>query len=147
MRFGVIALALIGFATAAEAQTAPPDLLGSWTMKGQSIVYGANQHHPSTAAVTAPPRVRDAEFTMVVEGQNGRLVWGYHFSKVAPDSREPFAWAITADGKTIIGADTDGYYNITVQSADRMEICYVHAGLSPSKSIVATCAMTQREKR
>ena len=35
MRFGVIALALIGFATAAEAQTAPPDLLGSWTMKGQ----------------------------------------------------------------------------------------------------------------
>ncbi len=147
MNYAVIALALIGVATAAQAQTAPPDLRGTWTMKGQSIVYGANQHHPGTAAVASPPRVRDAEFTMVVEGQNGRLAWGYNFSKAAPGDREPFAWAITADGKTIIGADTDGYYNMTVQSADRMELCYVHAGLGASKSIVATCVMAQREKR
>ena len=56
------------------------------------------------------------------------------------------AWAITADGKTIIGTDTDGYYHITVQAPDRMELCYVHAGVSPSRSIVATCVMAERKK-
>ena len=47
----------------------------------------------------------------------------------------------------ILGTDTDGYYNITIQGPDRMELCYVHAGLSPSKSIVATCMMADRQKR
>jgi len=140
-----LAVALIGVSSVAYAQSAP-DLRGTWTMKGQSVVYGANQHHPGPPAANAPPRVREAEFTMVVEGQEGRLAWGYNFSKVAPDNKEPFAWAITADGKTIIGTDTDGYYNITVQGPDRLELCYVHNGLSPSRSIVATCVMAERKK-
>jgi hypothetical protein len=142
-----LVVALTGIAVTAQGQSAPPDLRGTWTMKGKTVVYGANQHHPGPPAPVSPPRVRDADFTMVVEGQEGRLAWGYNFSKVAPDNKEPFAWAITADGKTIIGTDTDGYYNITIQGPDRMELCYVHAGLSPSKSIVATCMMADRQKR
>ena len=147
MRYPVIVSALIGIATAVQAQSAPPDLRGTWTMTGKSLVYGANQHHPAPGVAVPLPRMRDFEFTMVVEGQEGRLAWGYNFSKVAPDNREPFAWAITADGKTVVGTDTDGYYNISIQSADRMELCYAHAGVSPSKSIVATCVTAQREKK
>jgi hypothetical protein len=138
-------LALMGVGSAAQAQSVP-DLRGTWVMKGQSLVYGANQHHPGPPAVVAPPRVRDVEFTFVVEGQEGRLAWGHNFSKVAPDNKEPFAWAITADGKMVMGSDTDGYYSITLQSADRMEMCYVHNGASPSRSIVATCLMADRKK-
>src|SRR5687768_3111387 len=91
-------VAAMGIAATVQAQSPAPDLRGNWTMKGKSLVYGANQHHPGPPAAVPPPRVRDAEFTMVVEGQEGRLAWGHNFSKVAPDNKEPFAWAITADG-------------------------------------------------
>ena len=74
------------------------------------------------------------------------LSGGHSFSKAAA-TNEPFAWAITADGKTIMGADTDGYFNMSVQSPDRMEMCYAHAGMSPTKSIVAVCFMIDRQKQ
>jgi hypothetical protein len=43
-----------------------------------------------------------------------------------------------------VGADTDGYYQLTVMAPDRIEMCYAHNGLSPSGSIVATCYMMDR---
>ena len=90
-------------------------------------------------------RVVEFDFTFVVAGQEGSLAWGYNFSS-ASASREPFAWAVASDGKTIVGADTDGSYRLSVVSADRMELCYTHPGTSPSKSIVATCEMMDRKK-
>ena len=47
MRCLVFALALLGAAaTAAPAQDAIPDLKGTWTGKGKSIVFGTHAHHP-----------------------------------------------------------------------------------------------------
>src|ERR1700720_2910732 len=47
MRCLVFALALLGAAaTAAPAQDAIPDLKGTWTGKGKSIVFGNHPHHP-----------------------------------------------------------------------------------------------------
>jgi hypothetical protein len=37
-------------------------------------------------------------------------------------TNEPFAWAISADNKSIVGADTDGYFQMTVTSPDRIEM-------------------------
>lgn len=141
-----IALALVCAATSTHAQSAIPDLRGTWTGKDKSIVYGTNPHHPGTQTIASPPRIRDFEFTFVVDGQDGRLLWGHHLSK-ASATNEPFAWTLAADGKTIIGADTDGYFNISLLSPDRMEMCYAHNSLGPSKSIVATCFMLTRDKK
>ena len=147
MRHLVFALALVSIAaTAAGAQDAIPDLKGTWSGKGKSIVFGSHAHHPGTQTTADPPRVRDIEATYVVDGQDGRLVWGRSSSAVA-DTKEPFAWAISSDNKTIIGADLDGYFHITLMSPDRMEKCYVHNGLSPSKSVVATCHVMDRVKK
>jgi hypothetical protein len=90
--------------------------------------------------------VREIEATYVVEGQDGRVAWGHSASAVA-DTKEPFAWAIAADNKTILGADMDGYFNITLTSPDRMEKCYTQNGMSPSGSIVAACYEMDRVKR
>jgi len=79
-------------------------------------------------------------------GQEGRLAWGRSSSAVA-DTKEPFAWAIASDNKTIVGADMDGYFRITLISPDRMEKCYTHNGTNPTKSIVATCYVMDRVKR
>jgi hypothetical protein len=143
----VLALAFLGSAAiAAPAQDAIPDLKGTWTGKGKSIVFGTHAHHPGSSTTADPPRVRDIEATYVVEGQDGRLAWGRSASAVA-DTKEPFAWAIASDNRTIVGADLDGYFRITLLSPDRMEKCYTHSGTSPSGSVVATCHVMDRVKR
>jgi hypothetical protein len=145
MRAVAVALALAATVTVTRAQDAIPDLKGTWSGKGKSVVFGNNPHHPGSQSAGSPPRIRDYEFTFVVDGQEGRLAWGHSFSSVAA-TNEPFAWAISEDNQAIIGADTDGYYQATVLAADRMEICYAHAGLSPTGSIVATCYVAERKK-
>jgi hypothetical protein len=143
----ILALALVTTATAiVHAQDAIPDLKGTWTGKGKSIVFGTHPHHPGTQTAADAPRVRDIEATYVVEGQDGRVAWGRSASATA-DTKEPFAWAIASDNKSIIGADMDGYFRITLVSPDRIEKCYVHNAVSPTHSIVATCHMMDRVKR
>jgi hypothetical protein len=90
MRYLALALVLLGVVTAARAQDAIPDLKGTWSGKGKSIVFGNNPHHLGSQTVAAPPRVRDFEFTFVVDGQDGRLAWGHSLSTVA-STNEPFA--------------------------------------------------------
>ena len=144
MRLVVLALALLFAATSAQAQTVP-DLKGTWTGKARNLVYGANHHHPGASADASTPRIREIEITYVITGQDGPLIWGHVVSNVA-QAPEPMAWSIASDGKTIIGADTDSYYHMTLASADRLEVCYAHNGLSPSKSIVVGCAPLSRKK-
>jgi hypothetical protein len=147
VKYLVIAAALLGAAAAgASAQDAVPDLKGAWSGKGKSIVFGNNPHHPGSHTSAGPPRVRDIEATHFVEGQDGRLAWGRSSSSLA-DTKEPFAWAISSDNKTIVGTDVDGYFRITLISPDRMEKCYTHNGSGPTQSIVATCYMMDRVKR
>jgi hypothetical protein len=146
MRRSILALALVGAAaTAAHAQNAIPDLKGTWSGKGKSIVFGSHAHHLGNQTINEPPRVRDIEATYAVEGQDGRLVWGRSASAVA-DTKEPFAWAISSDNKTIVGADMDGYFLITLVSPDRMDKCYVHNAVGGGKSVVATCYAMDRKR-
>ena len=146
MRRSTFALMLLGtVATTASAQNAIPDLKGTWSGKGKAVVFGNNAHHPGSQTAADPPRVHEIEATYIVDGQDGRLAWGRSSSAVA-DTKEPFAWAIASDNKTIVGADMDGYFLITLVSPDRMEKCYTHNGTSPSRSIVATCYFMDRVK-
>ena len=142
MRF-IISIVVCGcLAVPAFAQDSTPDLRGTWTGPFKSVIYGPNSHHPGDQSVTDPPRVRDITFTLKMSGQDGRVIWGESWSK--PGTREPFAIAIAADGKTAYGADTDGVWAFTGISADAIEICYTHSGLSPTQSIVASCGKVSR---
>lgn len=118
MRNLAVALVLIvaGAGTAVRAQDAVPALKGTWTGTGKVLVYGTTEH---LAGSPQTPAVRDLTVTHTVTGQDGRLIWGTTLS-ANNDSREPFAWTLAADNKTILGADTDGYYRITLLAPDRM---------------------------
>jgi hypothetical protein len=143
----VFALAILGaLVSPMHAQDAIPDLKGTWTRKGKSIVFGNNAHHAGKQTIANPPRVRDIEAIHVVEGQDGRLVWGRSSSGGA-NTKEPFAWAIASDNKSIVGADMDGYFRITLLSPDRMEKCYAQNAARPSRSIVASCQIMERAKQ
>jgi hypothetical protein len=145
-RLALVLALLVAPATIVRAQDAIPDLKGTWSGKGKSIVFGSNAYHPGTQATADAPRIRDIEATHTVEGQDGRLAWGRSSSTLV-DTKEPFAWVIASDNKSIIGSDMDGYFRITLVSADRMEKCYVHNGTGPTRSIVATCYMMDCVKR
>jgi hypothetical protein len=143
----VFALAILGaVVTPVRAQDAIPDLKGTWTGKGKSIVFGNNAHHAGKQTIANPPRVRDIEAIHVVDGQDGRLVWG-RSSSAAASTKEPFAWAIASDNKSIVGADMDGYFRISLLSPDRMEKCYAQNAARPSRSIVASCQIMERAKQ
>jgi hypothetical protein len=146
MRNLVLALAFLAIAPSAQAQSAVPDLKGTWVGKGKSLIYGNSTYHPGSEPPSSPPRVREIEITHVVDGQDGRLAWGRTSSSNAAIN-EPFAWAIAADNKTVVGSDSDGYFLLTLLSGDRMDKCYVHSGISPSKSTVATCFEMVRTKK
>ncbi|MBX9776635.1 MAG: hypothetical protein K2Y71_19835 [Xanthobacteraceae bacterium] len=149
MKVLVLAAAILGVAVSAvsaQQDAAVPDLKGTWTGKGKAIVLGANAHHPGKQGKAAQPRVRDVSATHIVEGQDGRVAWGRSSTTVA-DQKEQFVWALTNDNRSIIGADLDGYFHITLITPDRMEKCYVHNGTSPSRSMVATCYLMDRVKK
>jgi hypothetical protein len=147
MKSLLLALAFLVAAIAhVPAQGAVPDLKGTWTGKGKAVVLGKNAYHPGSQTASDPPRVRDIEATHVVEGQDGRLAWGKSSTSEA-DAKEPFVWAISSDNVTIVGADMDGYFRITLMSRTRMEKCYVHNGTSPSGSVVAACYVMNKQKK
>jgi hypothetical protein len=72
MRYLVFALALLAAAaTSARAQDAIPDLKGTWSGKGKSIVFGTNRHHPGSQTPADPPRVR---FAVAGGSANARFI-------------------------------------------------------------------------
>ncbi|HET7715307.1 MAG TPA: hypothetical protein VFK86_06740 [Bauldia sp.] len=143
MRIAVAGL-LCGLATAAIAQDAVPDLKGTWIGTSKAVVFGNNAFHPGTDTPSGPPRVREVEFTMEITGQDGRVFWGQAWSNADPSIRETLALALAADGRTIVGADSDGAHYMTLVSPDRIERCYANPGTSPSGSIVAACGFYER---
>ncbi len=123
---------------------AVPDLKGTWSGQWRTVIYGTNPHHPGPGTPADAPRIREITFTMEIEGQDGRLLWGKSWS--TPDRKEPFAATIAPDGK-IIGSDMDGSLTMSIAAPDRLDACYTHSALSPSKSIVASCGALQRAGR
>ena len=63
MKYFAFSIALSGFSIEVSAQSTFPDLKGTWTGKGQSVVYGSNPHHPAGQAARwrrlLPPAKRD----------------------------------------------------------------------------------------
>jgi hypothetical protein len=142
-RLVMTAIALMTTVLPAVAQTVP-DLKGTWSGPWKSVVYGNNAHHPGRQTIADPPRLRDVTFTFEIQGSEGRLFWGQHWSN--PSIKEPFAAIIMPDGKTIVGSDTDGSLSGSLAGPDRIELCYTHTAMSPSKSIVAGCGVAQRSR-
>ena len=88
----------------AMAQTAFPDLRGTWKGESESIITDSgNPHHPG------PPqsehRLTSVPFTLTIDKQDGRRFSGTFSS---PRSSEPIIGVITRGG-TLLAVDTDGY--------------------------------------
>ena len=107
MRILIAALLMIGVSTAAGAQSAAPDLKGTWTGKFRSVVYGNNSHHPGPQAVLDPPRVREIEFSVRDHRRGRRRLLGQFLVRSRRQGAVRLG-AFSPDGKSILGLDTDG---------------------------------------
>jgi hypothetical protein len=128
---------LVAFiAVPALAETAIPDLRGTWTGESESIVRGrGNPHH--RAKVADEPRLSSAMFTMVIDKQDGRRFSGTWSS---PKSTEKII-AVVSRNNSIYLIDEDGYTVGTLLAPNQMELCYLQQGAAR----VASCALMTKK--
>ena len=127
----IVPLATLIAATAALAETAIPDVRGTWKGDSETIIRGAgNPHH--AAPKPAAPRLNSVAFTLTVNQQDGRRFSGTFSSARGND---PVIAVISRTG-AIYMVDDDGYTVGTMLAPNRMELCYMQ--LSP-KSRIASC--------
>ena len=132
--FAIIALATV---STAAAQSAVPDLRGTWKGGSQPIVLGGgNAHHAVTSA--SEPELRSVAFTLTIDKQDGRRFSGI-FSSPRGGSK---VVAVMSRGGTIFLADAEGFSNGTMLAPDRMELCYLKHG--PDARIASCVELTKQ---
>src|SRR5262245_66678825 len=127
----IVTVALLA-ALPAAAETAIPDLRGTWKGDSESIVLGSGGHRHHPPATPAEPQLRSVPFTLTVNRQEGRRFSGTFAS---PRSTEQVIAVISRSG-TILMADDDGYTYGSILAPNRMEICYLHVS---SAARIASC--------
>lgn len=126
----IVSLAVF-VALPALADSAFPDLRGTWKGQSESIVMGAgNSHH--AGAPGSPVHLSSVAFTMKIDMQDGRRFSGTFASSKAS---ETIIGVISRTGAIYI-ADDDGDTTATLLAPDRLELCYLN---QPGKNRVASC--------
>jgi hypothetical protein len=127
----IVPLATLIAVTAAVAETAVPDLRGTWKGESETIILGAgNPHHAATKP--GSPRLNSIAFTLTVNQQDGRRFSGTFSSARGGEA----VIAVISRTGTIYMIDDDGYNVGTMLAPNRMELCYLRQ--SP-KSRIASC--------
>ena len=134
----VVTLAALAVAPAA-AQTAIPDLRGTWKGDSESIVLGGgNGHHVATQG--NEPELRSVPFTLTIDKQDGRRFSGT-FASARSSSK---VVAVVSRGGEILMANVQGFTNGTMLAPNRLELCYVKQ--SPEAQIASCVELTEQPR-
>jgi hypothetical protein len=133
----LVMLATIVTATSAMAETAIPDLRGTWNGNSETIILGAGNSHHDTAA-TAEPRLNSVAFTMTIDKQDGRRFSGTFSSARASEK----VVAVVSRTGAIYMVDDDGHDIGTMLAPNRMELCYLKQ--SPDTRIASCTELTKQ---
>jgi hypothetical protein len=131
----IVTLALLT-AGPAMAESAVPDLRGTWKGNSEAIVSGgANPHHATQSAET---RFSTIAFTLTVDKQDGRRFSGTFVSARTTDQ----VVAVIGRNGSIYMADDDGYTVGTLLAPNRIELCYMHS--SPGAKVASCTELTKQ---
>ncbi len=138
----VVTLGCVGPAGIVAAQDTAqlPDLKGRWVGTSEAVVLGNVPHYSDDAASHSKPRVSAVEFTLTIEGQDGRRFWG---TLTSQRDQEPWIGVIGFDGKTIFAQDSDGSIQGALVDRDTMEIVYRH---STANSVLVAANRFKRQR-
>jgi hypothetical protein len=146
-------------AAPAAAESAIPDLRGTWKGESESIILGAgNPHH--AAPSSAEPRLNSVPFTATIDKQDGRRFSGTFSSprgndkfiavisrnnlkrsNPTGDEEEPLWGAFTPGGKLMMGSDDEGTYIFSLIDQNTLDYCYSETRPSPR----SVCARLTRQ--
>jgi hypothetical protein len=133
----IVTLAALTTATVAMAQSAIPDLRGTWKGESETIIQGTgNPHHAAPPSTT--PRLNSVAFTLTIDKQDGRRFSGTFASARGND---PFVAVISRTGAIYV-VDDDGYTIGTLLAPNRMEWCYMM--LSPASRVASCTELTKQ---
>lgn len=133
----IVTLATLTAATSPAAQTAIPDLRGTWKGQSETIILGAgNSHHDAAAA--AEPRLNSVAFTMTIDKRDGRRFSGTFSSARASEK----VIAVVSRTGAIYMVDDDGHDIGMVLAPNRMELCYLKQ--SPQSQIASCTELTKQ---
>jgi hypothetical protein len=134
----IVTLAALTATTSAMAETAIPDLRGTWKGESETIILGVgNSHHVTTP--TAEPRLNSVPFTMTIDKQDGRRISGTFSSANATEA----VIAVISRTGTIYMVDDDGHDFGTLLAPNRMELCYMMQ--SPASRIASCTDLTRQQ--
>jgi len=121
----------------ATAETAIPDLRGTWTGESESVVLGrGNPHHAGKRS--AEPRLSSVKFTMTIDKQDSRRFSGKFSSARGSET----VIAVVSRSGAIYLVDDDGYSFGTMLAPDRMELCYMLQ--SPATRLASCTELTKQ---
>jgi hypothetical protein len=126
----------VALVVAAAGAQAIPDMTGTWSGTSHSIVMGGGGHHADNRQPADKPFLAAREFTLTVEGQDGRRFWG---TTVSNQARERFIGVMRQDVKTFIVVDDDGTMLAEFLAPNVFELCYAQDGGHAGKTLVASC--------
>jgi hypothetical protein len=125
MRKILVALALSASiaASGATAQTAAPDMKGTWMGTAEAIVTGKTKHHAPRQS--GKPMLSTVQLTYVISGQDGHRFWG---TLSSVHSKEMLTGVVGLDGKTVVLRISEGEARGTLVDPDTMQVIYSAGG-------------------
>lgn len=116
-----------------------PNMKGKWVGKTESIIAGQGGHWPSGTGTYDKPLLAEKDFVQEVVGQDGRRFWGViTLSGNGEKTTEKFVGMLSGkDNRTMVVADSRGYYRGEMSDDNTYSHCYTHTGQKPGFTVVA----------
>jgi hypothetical protein len=136
---GLAAATLFAFPLIAAAADAIPNMKGKWVGRTESIIAGQGGHWPSGTGTYDKPLLAEKDFVQEVVGQEGRRFWGViTLSGNGETTTEKFVGMLSGkDNRTIVVADSRGYYRGEMSDDNTYSHCYAHTGQKHGFTVVA----------
>jgi hypothetical protein len=140
---GLVAATILVCPLLASAADPVPDMKGKWVGKTESIIAGQGGHWPTSRGTYAKPLLAEKDVILEIKGQERRRFWGVIvLSGSGERTTEPFVGMLSGkDSRTVIIADTDGYYHGQLTDDDTYSHCYAHTGPKPAFTVVSCYEM------
>ena len=135
--FVALALGAAALSAPAIAQSAAPDMRGTWTGTSDSIQTGATKHHEARPG--DKPWLDTVQFTYLIDGQDGHRFWGTLSSKYG---KEMMVGVVGRDGKSVVARTSEGEIRGVLVDPDTIELIYSAA--QPA-TVVAVNTMKRRK--
>ncbi|MDQ7784110.1 MAG: hypothetical protein RDU20_14595 [Desulfomonilaceae bacterium] len=121
------------------AESAVPDLKGTWIVKDYGVRHHLSQDPPAKTHAETRARFLEVDFTITIDTQEGFRFSGTKSSK---KWKEAISGVIGFDNKTVYMVDDNGFSFCRLVSPDTMEHIYLHA--TPHHSAVARGTMKRK---